>query len=248
VTAASPDRRVVAAEPHLPASARPARASTLRRIARENALSLALLGLFSLCVLGQILFGLPAYNAERLERGARALSLGSYLRSGHFLEALFENWESEFLQMALFVWLSSLLLQKGSAESRPLTEASEADEDPRLRRAEPGVPWPVRRGGWVLWLYERSLSLTFMALFVVSWLGHAYGGLLLDNEERLARGLAEQSWWQFVGSSEFWFQSLQNWQSEFLAILSIVILTIFLRQRGSPQSKPVAAEHSQTGH
>jgi hypothetical protein len=236
---------MVAAQPSS-ASAGPSR--TTAQLVRENGLSLALLGMFMLCVLGQIVFGLPAHNEERLRQGQAVLTLGAYLTSGHFLEALFENWESEFLQMALFVWLSAVLVQKGSAESRSPDEEEHSDEDPRQRRAQPGVPWPVRRGGWILWLYERSLCITFGVLFLVSWLGHVHGGWLLENEQRVAAGLEPQSWQRFMASSELWFQSFQNWQSEFLAILSIVVLTIFLRQRGSPQSKPVAAAHAETGN
>lgn len=231
-----------------PSSTSAASSRDTAQLLRENGLSLVLLGMFSLCVLGQVAFGLPSYNEERLREGEAVLTLGAYLTSGHFLEALFENWESEFLQMAIFVWLSAVLVQKGSAESKSLDEPEETDEDPRPRRSEPNVPWPVRHGGWLLWLYERSLFLTFGAFFIFSCLGHAYGGWLLENEQRAAAGQAAQPLLQFVGSSEFWFQSLQNWQSEFLAILSIVVLTVFLRQRGSPQSKPVAAPHSDTGH
>lgn len=150
--------------------------------------------------------------------------------------------------MAIFVWLSAVLVQRGSAESRSLSDEEDSDEDPRACRAQPGVPWPVRRGGWVLWLYERSLCSTLGALFGLSWAGHAYGGWLLENERRASAGLAAQPLTVFIGSSELWFQSFQNWQSEFLAILAIVVLTIFLRQRGSPQSKPVAAAHSATGN
>jgi hypothetical protein len=219
----------------------------VRRLLRENGLSLVLFGFFLLSVLGQVSFGLAAYNSERFERGLGTVGWDAYLLSGHFLEALFENWESEFLQMGLFVWLSTRLLQKGSAESKPLDEPLPADEDPRLHGSDPDAPWPVRRGGLVLWLYERSLAIAFASFFVVSFSLHAWGGLLHENEERVSHGLPEQHWDEFITSSQFWFQSFQNWQSEFLAILSIVILTIFLRQRGSPQSKAVAAAHSETG-
>jgi hypothetical protein len=214
---------------------------------RENGLSLSLVGLFLIATLGQIWSGLRAYNAERLEEGRVAVALLEYLSSGHFLEALFENWESEFLQMAVFVLLSAKLMQKGSAESKPIDEPCEADADPRQHQYDPGAPWPVRRGGWALWLYERSLAVAFFALFLLSFVLHGVGGLLQSNEERVLRGLPSQSLSEFVASSEFWYQSFQNWQSEFLAVLSIIVLTIFLRHRGSPQSKPVAAAHSETG-
>lgn len=216
-------------------------------VLRENGLSLVLLGLFLVAAVGQIAFGMGAYNEERVEEGRAAVTLLTYLTSGHFLEALFENWESEFLQMGVFVLLSAALVQKGSAESKPLDEAFEGDEDPRAHRSDEGVPWPVRRGGWVLWLYERSLATAFAVLFLLSFVLHAIGGLMQSNEERMTRGLPGQSLFDFVTSSQFWFESFQNWQSEFLAVFSIVVLTIFLRHRGSPQSKPVAAPHSKTG-
>jgi uncharacterized protein DUF6766 len=214
---------------------------------RENGLSLTLLGLFLTASVGQIWFGLGAYNAERVEEGHTAVAWLAYLSSGHFLSALFENWESEFLQMAVFVLLSAKLTQKGSAESKPIDGPCEADEDPRRHQRDPRAPWPVRRGGWILWLYERSLAVAFFALFLLSFVLHGVGGLLQSNEERATRGLPSQSLSEFLASSEFWFQSFQNWQSEFLAVLSIIVLTIFLRHRGSPQSKPVAAAHSETG-
>jgi hypothetical protein len=191
--------------------------------------------------------GLSAYNDDRLEEGRGAVTLLTYLTSGHFIEASFENWESEFLQMGVFILLSVQLKQKGSAESKPLDEPCEADEDPRKARHRTDAPWPVPRGGWMLWLYERSLTLAFVALFVSSFALHGVGGLLQENEERATRGLPGESLGELITSSQFWFESFQNWQSEFLAVFSIVVLTIFLRQRGSPQSKPVAAPHSDTG-
>jgi hypothetical protein len=221
--------------------------STLARVLHDNALALVLFAFFIISIAGQIGFGLSAYNREQLERGAHTASLGAYLVSGHFLEALFENWESEFLQMGVFVWLSSRLVQKGSAESKPIDEPAESAGDPREKQHEPGVPWPVRRGGWVLWLYERSLAIAFALLFVVSFALHAYGGLLLENEERMREGLPPEGPFEFAVSSQFWYESFQNWQSEFLSVFAVVVLTIFLRQRGSPQSKPVAAPHSETG-
>jgi hypothetical protein len=214
---------------------------------RANALSLVTLALFFAALGGQIASGFAAHNQDLYERGQAPLILTTYLTSGHFIEALFENWESEFLQMGVFVWLSARLHQQGSAESKPLDEAFEGDEDPREHRNDPRAPWPVRRGGWVSWLYERSLLIAFAGLFAVSLAFHAIGGCIEDNERRAEHGLPAQSVPEFAASSEFWFQSFQNWQSEFLAVFSIVTLTIFLRQRGSPQSKPVAAPHTATG-
>lgn len=220
--------------------------SLLARIWHEHGLSIALAALFLLSTLGQIGFGFYAYNDERALEGVPPISFGAYLVSGHFLEALFENWESEFLQMGVFILLSVRLYQKGSAESKPLDGPTESDEEPREHQGDEDAPWPVRRGGWVLKLYENSLAIAFFSLFVLSFVLHAIGGYMHENAERLARGASRESLLEFMGSSQFWFQSFQNWQSEFLAILTIVVFTIFLRQRGSPQSKPVAAPHSET--
>jgi hypothetical protein len=214
---------------------------------RENGLSLVLAALFLATTAAQIGFGLAAYNEERSHDGLAALSFSTYLTSGHFLEALFENWESEFLQMGAFIVLSVKLRQKGSAESKPLDKATEEDENPRLHTNDPKAPWPVRKGGALLVLYENSLAIAFFLLFAASFVLHAVGGFLKQNEENLAEGRPRESLGEFWTSSQFWFESFQNWQSEFLAVLSIVVLTIFLRQRGSPQSKPVAAPNEETG-
>ena len=221
--------------------------SSLATFVRENGLSLTLTAMFLASIAAQIGFGLRAYNEERAHAGFAAATLGTYLASGHFLEALFENWESEFLQMGIFVVLSAKLVQKGSAESKPPDEPGESDEDPRRHQQDPKAPWPVRRGGWVLALYENSLAIAFVLLFAFSFVLHAVGGFLNINEENLARGRPPQTLGEYWTSSQFWFESFQNWQSEFLAVLAIVVLTIFLRQRGSPQSKPVAAPHAKTG-
>lgn len=228
---------------HAPAHSR----SAFGTFVRENALGLVLFALFVAATGAQIGFGLGAYNEDRARDGRAAIGLISYLGSGHFIEALFENWESEFLQMGIFVVLSVKLRQKGSAESKPIDEPSESDQDPREHAHERGVPWPVRRGGIVLVLYENSLAIAFSALFLISFAGHAFGGFLKTNDDNLARGLPAETFSEYWGSNEFWFESFQNWQSEFLAVLAIVVLTIFLRQRGSPQSKAVAARHSVTG-
>lgn len=221
--------------------------SLVRRVWNDNALSIVLVALFLGFAALQVHFGRAVYNEQRQEQGRALVSLSGYLTSGHFVEALFENWESEFLQMGAFILLAVKLRQKGSTESRPFDEPCESDEDPRLHRHEPDAPWPVRRGGWLLRVYEHSLSLAFFALFAVSFGCHALGGRIQNNEELTAHGKPAQGLLEFLGSSQFWFESFQNWQSEFLAIASVVVLSVFLRERGSPQSKPVAAPHSDTG-
>jgi hypothetical protein len=225
----------------------PARTSPFATFVRENGLSLVLGTMFIAATIAQIGFGLGAYNDDRAHQGRAAVALAEYLTSGHFLEALFENWESEFLQMGLFVVLAVKLRQKGSTESKPMDEPVDSDEDPREHAGDPRAPWPVRRGGAVLVLYENSLAIAFFVLFAVSFAFHAVGGLLKTNDENLTQGRPAESMGAYLGSSQFWFESFQNWQSEFLAVLAIVVLTIFLRQRGSPQSKAVAAPHDSTG-
>jgi hypothetical protein len=219
----------------------------VKKLWRNNGLSIVLLLLFVLFLAGQTLTGHVEYNEDRAEHGNPPVSLSAYLASGHFIEATMENWESEFLQMGAFIILTVSLCQKGSAESREPGATELQDEDPRRHRAAPTAPWPVRRGGAVLWLYERSLGIAFLLLFVASFLLHAWGGKALFNEEQIAVGKQPVSFSEFIASSRFWFESFQNWQSEFLSIAAMVILTIFLRQRGSPESKPVATPHSENG-
>jgi hypothetical protein len=219
----------------------------MRRFLRENGLSIVVLGCFLLLLAGQTIAGMRDSNEDRIAEGKEPLALPQYLKSGHFVEAVFENWESEFLQMGFYVVLTIFLRQKGSSESKKLRGKEAVDEDPRKHRSDPRAPGPVRAGGLALKLYQNSLSLAFLLLFLFSFTGHALGGLWLYNEERLEKGQPAITLGDYVHSSRFWFESFQNWQSEFLAVGSIVVLSIFLRQKGSPESKPVAAPHDQTG-
>lgn len=207
---------------------------------RRNGLSLVLAAIFVIFLLGQILTGRAAWNEELLREGQAPLSLWAYFDSGHFISATFENWESEFLQMGMYVLLTVWLRQRGSAESRGF------DEEPE--KIEPGpAPWPVRKGGWCRTLYSHSLTAAFMGLFLASFALHAYGSWRHENDERRLQGRAPETLVEHVGGSTFWFESFQNWQSEFLAVLSIVVLSIVLREDKSPESKPVRAPHHQTG-
>jgi uncharacterized protein DUF6766 len=221
----------------------------MRRLFRQNGLSLVLTALFLVILVGHSVAGHRENNEDRREHGQAALGFAAYLRSGHFLESVFENWESEFFQMGFYVFLTAFLRQKGSAESKKLQGEGEDEvaEDPRRAAADPRAPGPVRRGGWILKIYEHSLSLAFLVFFLASFALHAVTGLALYNEDRTAHGQHVTSLGDYVGGSRFWFESLQNWQSEFLAVLAIVVLSIFLREKGSPESKPVAAPHDQTG-
>ena len=219
----------------------------MRRFFRDNGLSLVLITLFLLFWCGQSVVGHREYNQDQQEHGQPTTPYGAYLQSAHFWEATAENWESEFFQMFFYVMLTAMLYQKGSAESKKPDEQEEVDREPRKRKGR-DTPGPVRRGGWILKLYENSLSLAFLFFFVISIWMHAIAGAAVYNEDQAAHGTPESlTVLEYAGTSRFWFESLQNWQSEFLAVLSIVVLSIFLRQRGSPESKPVDAPHSQTG-
>jgi hypothetical protein len=217
----------------------------MHKFIRNNGLSLAFFTLFFLSVCGQAYTGYRQYNTEREELHAPPVSPGDYLKSGHFLQATFENWESEFLQMAMFVWLTIFLYQKGSSESKKMDGTNEVDREPSSRRKN--VPWPVKRGGFLLKLYKHSLTLSLVLLWLVSLVVHFYGSLKDENEKRILEGSPVTPAHEYISSSRFWFESFQNWQSEFLSVFAIVVLSIYLRQKGSPQSKPVDAPHSETG-
>ena len=207
-----------------------------------NGLSIVVL-LCMLCALvGQAIAGHRVYNHELLKLGALPLDWAAYLTSGHFVAATFENWESEFLQMGMYVLLTVTLRQKGSAESRPMSHEQEQE------RIEKGpTPWPVRAGGIWETLYGHSLALAFFLLFVVSFFLHLEGSWRRENVERAIDGQVPIHLVSYATGPEFWFESFQNWQSEFLAVASLVLLSIWLRQKDSPQSKPLEAPHSQTG-
>jgi hypothetical protein len=224
----------------------PRRIGRMRRLWRHHSLSITLFGLFLLCALGQSVMGHQHYMAEQQAHGEPALSYGAYLRTGHFVEALAENWESEFLQMAAYILLTVGLRQKGAPESKKLDQEEPVDAAPR-RSTDPQTPWPVRRGGLLLMLYAHSLTLALGGLFGLSFLLHAVGGVRHYNAEQLTHGEAPITWLQYLGTPAFWFESLQNWQSEFLSVGALVVLSIFLRERGSAQSKPVDAPNDETG-
>jgi hypothetical protein len=221
----------------------------MRRFLKHNGLTIVIVASFLLLwLVGQTTAGLRTYNAERRQDDQSEISFAKYLTTAHFGEATFENWESEFLQMGMYVVLTVKLRQRGSAESKPLDEEVAQDEDPAGHRADHDAPWPVRRGGLWLRFYKNSLSLALLALFTASFLLHAVTGSRVYNSEHASAGAGDRvTTWGYLGRAQFWFESLQNWQSEFLAVAAIVILSIFLRQHGSPESKPVHAAHAQTG-
>jgi hypothetical protein len=219
----------------------------MRRFIHENSLSLVLFGLFLASVVGQALTGWHASLEERRQHAETSIMFTDYLKSGHYISAVFENWESEFLQMGAYVLLTVFLRQKGSPESKKLEGDEEEEADPRDARLDPAAPWPVRQGGAVLWLYSNSLSIAMFSLFLLSFWLHAVGSTMRANEEAAQHEQPATTVVEHLGDAEFWYESFQNWQSEFLSIGLLVVLGIFLRQKGSPESKPVAAPHDQTG-
>ncbi|HEY3369776.1 MAG TPA: DUF6766 family protein [Prolixibacteraceae bacterium] len=217
----------------------------MKKFIRNNSLSLAFLVLFFISFGGQVYFGMKEHNKELIEDGQTPVNLLPYLLSGHSIEATFENWESEFLQMALFVILTIFLQQKGSSESKDFDKDEEVDREPSPKRKN--APWPVKKGGWILTIYKYSLSIAFTLLFVISFLLHLYGSLKDENEQLLIKSKPPETVFSYLADTRFWFESFQNWQSEFLSVFAIIILSIYLRQKGSPQSKPVDAPNRETG-
>ncbi|MBA2382623.1 MAG: hypothetical protein H0V73_10990 [Chloroflexi bacterium] len=215
------------------------------KFVRNNSLTIVVMALFGLSLAGQTLTGWSVFNDGEREHGADAVPLGTYLTTGHFGEAVFENWESEFLQMGLFVVLTVSLRQKGSPESKSIDGEEEVDREPDPDR--PGAPWPVRAGGWLSKLYANSLSITLLAFFVISFALHVITGAAAYSSEQQSHGEAPVTPIEYLATPQLWFESFQNWQSEFLSIAALVGLSIVLRQRGSPESKPVDAPIWETG-
>ena len=220
----------------------------LARPLRNNGLFLACMGLFLVFFAAMVVSGWHVYNQEQLEHGGTGqVTVAGYFLTGDFVEATFENWESEFLQMAMYVVLTAFLYQRGSSESKPIDSHAAQDDDPSEHSHDRTAPWPVRRGGWTLRLYENSLALAFFLLFFASWALHALGGARAYSDEQQQHGQPAVSVWEYLTTAQFWFESMQNWQSEFVAVAAIVVLSVFLRQRNSAESKPVADPHTDTG-
>ncbi|MEV0236588.1 DUF6766 family protein [Nonomuraea sp. NPDC050786] len=205
--------------------------------------------MFFLALGGQALSGMLQYNDRQLAEGAEPVSFLQYVTSSSFAVDVAENWQSEYLQFFLFIMLTVWLVQKGSPESKEVDEAgAESDEKQRIGPyAGPDSPPWAKVGGLRLWLFSNSLGMVMGVVFVLSWLAQSVAGQAAYNSERLGDLRDPVDWWSYVTSPEFWNRTLQNWQSELLAVLSMVALAIYLRQRGSPESKPVGAPHSATG-
>lgn len=209
----------------------------------DRALTIVMMALFLFFLAGQVVSGFWEYNDARAAHDRDPIVISAYLVTGHLWESVFENWESEFLQMAVFILLTTCLVQRGSPESRRPNIKELVDADPRRFADSPDAPWPVRRGGWVLRVYENSLGLAFVLMFLISWAGHAWGGFRDFASDQAEHGQAVTDFSAYLASPRFWFESFQNWQSEFLSIGLMVWLAVYLRQRYSPESKPVHAPH-----
>jgi hypothetical protein len=227
----------------------------MRRFLREQSLSLAFGGLFLAALAGQAIAGWHDYNnletwhAQMAGVAAQTLSLGRYLTSSSFAQAVTENWQSEYLQFTLFILLTVWFVQKGSPESKGLGEVGgESDADQLVgRHARDDSPRWARAGGWRTELYSNSLVLVMGAIWIWSWFAQSVSGWSENNADRIEHEQSPLSWLQYLGSADFWQTTLQNWQSEFLAVGSMAVLAVYLRQRGSPESKPVGCPHDATG-
>ncbi|MFI1988978.1 DUF6766 family protein [Actinoplanes sp. NPDC020271] len=221
----------------------------MRRFLRENSLGLVFGGLFLIVLIGEALAGHADFNQQQLVEGLPPITLGRYLTSASFGADVLENWQSEYLQFFLYIWFTVWLLQKGSPESKELGKAGrESDRDQKIGMyaGEDSPKW-ARERGLRLWLYSNSLGLVMGVIFLLSWLGQSIAGHAAFNEEQLGNLEDPVSWPQYLTEPDFWNRTLQNWQSELLAVASMAILAIYLRQRGSSQSKPVGSPHTATG-
>jgi hypothetical protein len=221
----------------------------MREFVRHNGLSIAFLALFIAAIVGQAIAGHADFNEDQLRHGDAGVSLGRYIFSSEFATAVLENWQSEYLQFTLFILLTVWLVQRGSPESKEIHRAGrESDEDQRVgRHAGESSPSWARARGLKLRVYENSLLIVMVTIWVGSWFAQSITGLAEYNSERLDHQELPVSWGEYLTRADFWEKTLQNWQSEFLAVGSMAILAVYLRQRGSPESKPVGAPHDATG-
>jgi hypothetical protein len=221
----------------------------VKKALRNNGLSLFFGLIFLLALLGQALSGHALFNEEQMTSGLEEISFGQYLLSSNFAVDVAENWQSEYLQFLLYILATIWLVQKGSPESKELNASSIGSDAEQLvgEQSNPRSPKWARISGWRRTLYSNSLGLTMGLIFILSWLAQSIAGNSAYNEDQIKNFERPLSWTQYVASAEFWNRTLQNWQSEFLAVGSMVVLSIYLRQRGSPESKPVGSAHDDTG-
>jgi hypothetical protein len=216
---------------------------------RNHSLSLFFLTIFVAALIGQAIAGNAEFNNEAMEHGSETLPFWSYVVSPDFGQAVMENWQSEYLQFTLFIFATVWFVQKGSPESKELEKVGlENDEEQKVgEHASPESPKWARARGFKLWLYSNSLLIVMLTIWLGSWFAQSLTGWRVYNEEAVDHDETTLGWVQYLGSADFWETTLQNWQSEFLAVGSMAVLAIYLRQRGSPESKPVGAAHHATG-
>jgi hypothetical protein len=219
------------------------------RFVRENSLSIFFGALFLAALVGQLFAGLAEYNSQQVAAGLASVSLGEYATSADFATDVAENWQSEYLQFFLYVTATVWLVQRGSPESKALgDEGRESDQEQKVGvHAEEDSPRLAKAGGFATALYSRSLGLVMAAIFLGSWFAQSVAGWASYNEQLIRELQDPLSWLAYLTSADFWSRTLQNWQSEFLAVGSMAILSVYLRERGSPESKPVGEPHESTG-
>jgi hypothetical protein len=221
----------------------------MRRFVRDNRMSIVFMLLFVAALAGQAIAGHADFNAVARSHGDPTISLGRYVLSSDFGAAVMENWQSEYLQFTLFILLTVWLVQRGSPESKELDKAgTESDQSQKVGpHAQPTSPRWAKVAGIRRTLYSNSLVLVMGTFWLGTWLAQSLTGAAQYNAEQLDHQQDPVSWWSYIGSADFWENTLENWQSEFLAVGSMAILAVYLRQRGSPESKPVGAPHGTTG-
>ena len=221
----------------------------MKKALRDNGLGLVFGLLFLFVLVGQAFAGHADYNQQQLTEGLEPVSLGRYLTSASFAVDVAENWQSEYLQFFLYIFFTVWLVQKGSPESGALDDVGrETDEQQQVGRyADADSPKWARAGGLRRTLFSNSLGLVMGTLFLLSWVTQSIAGVAAYNEHQLGDLQDPVSWAQYLREPDFWNRTLQNWQSELLAVASMAILAIYLRQRGSSQSKPVGSPHQATG-
>ncbi|MDQ0821697.1 hypothetical protein QFZ79_004072 [Arthrobacter sp. V4I6] len=221
----------------------------MKKAVRNNGLSLFFGVIFLLALLGQGLTGHALFNQEQVSAGLDEITAAQYLTSSSFAVDVSENWQSEYLQFLLYVFATIWLVQKGSPESKEVDQGGLESDEKQLvgEHSNPKSPAWAKASGWRRTVYSNSLGLTMGLIFILSWLVQSIAGNSAYNEEQLRSFQQPVGWTEYLVSPEFWNRTLQNWQSEFLAVGSMVVLSIYLRQRGSPESKPVGSAHDDTG-
>lgn len=215
---------------------------------RDHGLSIAFGILFLATLLGQSFAGLAAYNDDQLAHGQPGVGWGAFVTSSDFVVDVAENWQSEYLQFFLFILATVWLVQKGSPESKLVDDVGVGTDKDQLvgKYAKDNSPAWAKVDGWRRVVFSNSLLLVMGSVFLLSWWAQSVAGTVVYNNDQLEHGQDTVTWLGYVASADFWNRTLQNWQSELLAVGSMVTLSIYLRQRGSSESKPVGTPHAET--